>query len=305
MNPLVIAMLLRYGHLLNPFGKKRDLPKPLDQLTLADDIVVEAIASFQRFHSYTLEPIVAAFEPQKASPAVPNDGRLDRATERLLTMPRCDCPDHGSKMQFHTGDGAELALGRGNWAKCNGAESHHRAVLKFLNEPPAFLTPIWSEIWANVVESYAEIGLELIRDDSAVRSNIEVSFVRPDGGWIGLAIVGNGVTCGDTIWARFDQAYRPGNLLNEWTTLIRHELGHNCGLQHSSGGVMNPYIIAGLPTSWRSDPSHPLLVQRFGGERIPTSSPPDRELVLAWRDRKTGTFELASVIPEQPGVWPT
>ena len=297
MNPLIL-LLLKYGHLLFPFGKSRGFIKPLSELTLDDDFVREALASFQAFHRNNLEPLVAAFEPRK-SPVVRMDGVLDPPTERLLTSARCDCPD------YTVGLGTEMAVGGGNWRECNGASGFHRATIRITTPIPAFLQPVWDEVWRQVCDSYAEIGLDLVRDDNAARPQIDMSFVRPDGGWIGLAIVGYNVRCSDTIWARFDQGYKPPNLVSEWTTLIKHELGHNCGLQHSSGGVMNPYIVAGLPVSWRGDPSHPLLVERFGGERVPTSTPVERELVLAWRDKRTGQFELASTLPDQTGAWPT
>jgi hypothetical protein len=111
--------------------------------------------------------------------------------------------------------------------------------------------------------------------------------------------VGNGLDCKSRIWAKFDRAYRPGNLRREWGTLLKHEFGHNCGLGHSNGGVMNPYIIAGLPQFWpESDPSYRLLVQRYGGKPIPSVGGGDRvfDLVLAKRYEDTGQYEPVQVL---------
>jgi hypothetical protein len=56
-------------------------------------------------------------------------------------------------------------------------------------------------------------------------------------------------------------------------TLIKHELGHNSGLGHSRGGVMNPSIINGLPVSWKNDPSESQLRKWYGGEPVPGGNP--------------------------------
>ena len=94
--------------------------------------------------------------------------------------------------------------------------------------------------------------------------------MRLAGSTIGLAIVGRGQSCRTSIWAKFDPGYQPANVVREWTSLVKHELGHNMGLSHSQGGVMNPSIIAGLPVSWRGDPSEPILSRWFGGKPVPT-----------------------------------
>jgi len=295
----LIELLNQYGHLLCPFGEPRTLSKSIEKLTMDDDIVHDAVASYQAMHATAMEPIIAAFYPKRTSAAVKPDGVMGPATKALLETARCACPDYDMALPM------EMA-GSGNWRGCNGIGDFHCAIVKITTPIPSFLQPHFDLIWSQTVESYAELGLLLRRDDNAVRPQIEVSFVQPSGGWIGLAIVGNGVQCGDTIWAQFDKNYRPASLVSDWTSLLKHEFGHNCGLQHSSGGVMNPYLMTGLPVSWIGDPSHQLLVQRFGGVRVPSANPPsERELVLCW---KTGDrFEVVTRYPNQPntGVWPT
>lgn len=279
---LLISILERTGHLWNPFGKLRDIVD-LTGLTINSGIVRDAIASFQSFHSQPLEHVASGIFPKKTSPSVPVTGDLDPATKALLTTARCSCPDYGA---------AEVAeAGTGNWRGCYGIGPFHSAEVRFLNDPPEFLAPVFNTVWSRVVDAYAELGLLFSRNDTSSTPNIDVSFVVPDGSWIGLAIVGSGQGCQDNIWAKFDKRYKPANIISEWTTLLKHELGHNCGLQHSQGGVMNPYIMPNLPVSWRGDPSYNLLVNRFGGNPVPrVPLPTDRVLALAWKN-PDGTYE--------------
>lgn len=267
----LVAFLDHYGHLRHPFGEHRGISSAVvPNLTLKDQLVRDALESYQAFHSTPLEHIASGIFSAITSPVT---GEMDEPTTVLLNTARCQNPDYASAF-------AEEA-GAGNWNGCHGIGPFHCASVKFLNKPPDFLAPHFATIWERVVDSYAEVGLLFERNDSAF-SNIDISFVQPDGGWIGLAIVGTGQGCQDQIWARFDKNYKPANLISEWTTLMKHELGHNCGLSHSQGGVMNPYVIPELPVSWGGDVSAPLLRQRFGGTAIPRK-PTSRTLVLAWQ----------------------
>jgi hypothetical protein len=265
-------------------------------LTTSDQVVRDAIESYQAFHMPVMEPILAAFYPRSTSPSVKLDGLLGPATTQLLETARCACPDYDAAL-------AGEQAGSGNWSGCHGIGNFHAAVVRFRNQPPAFLLSVIDTVWSRVVDAYAELGLLFQRDDTADTSNVDISFVQPDGGWIGLAIVGQGQRCGDQIWAKFDRGYQPANVLSEWTTLIKHELGHNCGLSHSSGGVMNPYIVGGLPVSWRNDPSWGLLASRFGGQPVPRA-PQQRDLVLAWQ--YGNRFEVIQKIDTTGGgpFWP-
>lgn len=267
----LVSFLDYYGHLHQPFGERRGIrASAIPHLTLRDQLVRDALESYQAFHSTPLEHIASGIFSHIHSPIT---GELDEPTSILLNTARCQNPDYAAA--------ATEEAGTGNWNGCHGIGPFHCASVRFLNNPPDFLSPLMPTIWNRVVDAYAEVGLLFDRDDAAP-SNIDISFVQPDGGWIGLAIVGTGQGCKDQIWARFDKNYKPANLVSEWTTLIKHELGHNCGLSHSQGGVMNPYVIPGLPVSWSGDVSLPLLRQRFGGVVLPRK-PTSRTLVLAWQ----------------------
>lgn len=280
----LIRFLDHYGHLRRPFGEERhDVPEFLNVLDVKSDIVQDALQSYRSFHTVPLEHIAAGIWPVDASPAITGYGSngsqlLDQPTTILLNSARCDCPDYSAAVA------EELPAGSGNWSGCFGIGQFHSAHIKFLNAPPSHVAPVFDTIWQRVVDAYAEIGLLFTKVDQNDFANIEVTFTELGGSTIGLAIVGSGEGCQSTIWARFAPSYRPANTVSEWTTLLKHELGHNCGLQHSNGGVMNPYIVAGLPVSWKNDVSFPLLAQRFGGQQIPSVTPKSRTLVLAWQN---------------------
>lgn len=296
----IIERLKLYGHLERPRGVPSGLWPTIDELTLDAPPVQAAIESFQVMHAAVLEPLVAKHHPERSSTAVVADGKIGPATEELLETARCRVPDYAF---------SEPLLGSGSWKGCHGIGEFHAAKVKINTAGlPSFLAPVFDEVWRRTVESYEEVGLRFMRDDTTLRPQIEISFVKPDGGWIGLAIVGQNETCSTpSIWARFDKGYQPANVLSEWTTLFKHELGHNCGLSHSSGGVMNPYVLKGLPVSWKGDPSHNLLVKRFGGVPVPGGGPVSRERVIAWR-YPDGRYETILVIPADtasPGLFPT
>ena len=165
-------------------------------------------------------------------------------------------------------------IGGGNWPGCHGVGDFHSATVAFnMVGCPSHVRPHMEEIWRRVVAAYREIGLLLVRDDNNPRPNIAASWVPQSDGWIGLAIVGSGQGCSDSIWCRYLASYRGGNtdeqIINQWTTLILHEIGHNCGLSHTSGGIMNPSLINGLPPSWAGDPSERTLRRWYGGQPVP------------------------------------
>ncbi|HWL09375.1 MAG TPA: hypothetical protein VNQ76_13285 [Planctomicrobium sp.] len=289
----IIRLLNSTGHLAMPFGKQQGV-WPVDEeekLSLQVAEVREAVRSYQSMYSSTMEHLVAKHHPDRSSVQVIPDGDIGPATLELLGTSRCACPDYAQSI-------AEPALGSGNWKSCHGIGDFHCAKVKLVNSFPSFLAPVWDEVWARVVAAYDEVGLrfELTNGNDY---NTTIEFVNPNGGWIGLAIVGTGsLSCTSKIWSKYDRNFRPSNVLSEWTSLIKHELGHNCGLDHSSGGVMNPYIISGLPVSWKGDPSWSLLARRFGGQPVKSKNPTPliRDLVVAWK-YSDGTYEDLLKVP--------
>lgn len=302
----IISILENTGHLRFPFGVPETVPAvgaPDYPTSLQDPLVVHAVQSYQSFMSPALEPLVAKHHPERASASVSVDGVVGPATDELFSLPRCEYPDHGLVQM--------AAIGSGSWKSCHGIGQFHAASVKIdRTNLPGFLAPLWDEVLRRVTSAYDEMGLRFWFDGrSPVQT--ELSFVKNSDGWIGLAIVpGNALSCNSNpIWLRFLATYRGGNsdeaIITQWTSLVKHELGHNCGLGHSSGGVMNPSIINGLPTSWKGDPSEPLLKSRFGGVPVsgvptPPLPPPTGEgyipdLIIEFKGKKYRAFPMAGV----------
>lgn len=287
-----IERLAQAGHLYSPFGEPVKGPWPMEELTVDSRPVRDAVESFQAMYSPILETMQIALQPDNPS-RFRITGDLDPVTVRLLGTARCACPDYMIMGDF--------AVGAGNWANCWQANGFHRMIVNVITSGmPEHVRPLWDQIKRETKQAYAAVGLDIVFQENLTSNqyNTKLTFVEPDGGWIGLAIVGIGQKCSDRIWLKLDKGYKPANVASEYRTLLMHELGHNCGLQHSQGGIMNPYIIKGLPPSWKRDPSEPALNSRFGGQPVPGGdSPVERDLVTAWR-YPDGRYEVINVIED-------
>jgi hypothetical protein len=230
------------------------------------------------------------------------DGHCGVYTQAMLDIRRCAFPDFlppkDAHFQFEDPRLQEVmcrlqetgieAVGSGNWPRCHGVGNYHSASVRIdMTGIASFLTPIFKDVLSDVRIAYAKVGCLFRFVDSNGKDmvtgeqfngpiNINFSFVQRSDGWIGLAILGNNQGCSSRIWCRYLATYRPSNVRREWVTLIKHELGHNCGSGHLRGGTMNPSIVTGLPsTTWgSSDPFLPWLNQRFGGQPVPIDDNP-------------------------------
>lgn len=303
----IIALLEKTGHLRFPFGVQESVPAVGDKFyptSLQDPLVIRAVQSYQAFMAPAIEPLIAKHYPERTSASVNMDGQVGPAMLELFDAPRCEYPDHGIAA-------AHAAIGGGSWKSCHGIGDFHSASVRINRANlPSHLEPVFEDVLTRVQRAYDEVGLRFWFDGrSPVQT--ELSFVNSSDGWIGLAIVPNtALSCSTSpIWLRLLSTYRGGStaeaIAQQWTSLIKHELGHNCGLSHSSGGVMNPSIVNGLPWSWKNDPSEGLLRSRFGGVPIPTTptpgpNPPPVEgyipdLELIWKGKKYRAYPQASV----------
>lgn len=188
------------------------------------------------------------------------------------------------RMQRNT---AEAIGSGGNWAGCNQIGNFHCAAMRV--NPAGMnprIVPLWKQVMLNVRQAYAGIGLlwkfigmngqDLLTGENFT-GNIQtnLTFVSQSSGWIGLAILTTGEGCGSTIWLKLLSSYLGGTtdaqITNQITTLLAHEAGHNCGLNHTRGAVMNPSLVTGLPVGiWpESDPSTPRLRTMYGGVPVP------------------------------------
>ncbi len=262
-NEEIVDLLTVTGHMTCPHGKPRELrdlggfdrAKHLHKAALDDDYLEDAIASYQDFHSHLGDELCLKHHRRPLR----CDGELGPATRELFDRPRCECPDYGPDVQPATGDG--------NWKGCHDFANFH--AVKFYVDTrnlPGFLEPHIEEILANAIAAYDAIGLRWIRTYDKAEANTVVSW-EVGRGWIGLAIVGQGQKCNDRIWCKFSQSYKPGNIVRMYSGLVCHEWGHNAGLQHTRGGIMNPYLLS-LPASWQGDPSYSILARKFGGKPV-------------------------------------
>lgn len=251
----VIKRLRKYGHLnVNDDQARR--------LSIGDQIVQDAVASYQRMWHTEL----TALSPNGVGLV---DGWAGPVTETLLRQPRCACADFA------------LETGRGSWpVGCHPDWPNNHAFTINVDKSgmPSYLNDVFEPAYESCRASYADVGIAFVREDGNRRANTQVTFVRGSG-WIGLAIVPNSPQCGEVIWAKYDNRYRPADLENQWARLLAHEFGHNMGMGHITGGTMNPFIIGGeyTRTQWRGDPSFPKLERFFGGKPIGGEGPKDPE----------------------------
>lgn len=252
---------------------KKQVPdeQAVDKLLLTSREVRDAIAEFQAFNATALRPLTYKHHGQEPE----HDGVVGPATAELIDMPRCACPDVGPDVEMATGSGSWPAGCHPDWP------NNHAFTVSFNNSPPSYLgslsdpNSVISRAWELCRLAYADMGMVFIREDGP-DANTQVIWTR-GAGWIGLAIVPNRPQCHETIWAKFDNRYSPNDLVNQWARLLAHEFGHNMGKGHTSGGVMNPYILSGefTPTEWRGDPTESTFRRWFGGKPVDIDGPDD------------------------------
>lgn len=214
------------------------------------------------------------------------DGEAGPATYEALSIPRCGAPDF-APARVMGWDGAE-AVASGPWKRCHNVGDFHAVSVEWQNAAPASLKEkfnsertVFQEAMRRCVIGYAEIGLlvhfsgpgtEAKTPKSPVQ--IKASFVGSSAGWIGLAVIGNnGLGCSaNQLWCRYLSSYGRNFGLEErshfWAILLMHELGHNCGLGHTRGGIMNPSINR-TAARWVGDTAQSWMAGRFGGVKVP------------------------------------
>ena len=282
-------------------GRLFSVPQALlGTLTLSDSIVIDALIDLSKFHAP--EIAVRTLDEHGRLPIF--DGEIGPAMTKFFNediQKRCPVPDYAAPkgVVFQFADPAlqevalamqhaEPALGIGNWKNCHNITDAHCAIVQVNpGNMPGHVQPVFNDILRQVQKAYADVGLLFLFVDgnkkdiltgTVVESNvnIDMSFVRKSDGWIGLAIVGTNQTCGSRIWCRFLATYlggtTPAQIIQQWVSLIMHELAHNCGFGHTSGGVLNAFLINGLPGIWApNDPATPKMKQAFGG--VPVAVP--------------------------------
>lgn len=281
-------------------------PKDVAKLQPNDSAFKQGITGLAKMMIRDYAPLFVA-KTRSAAPAF--DGELDSAILSVMSLPRCDVPDYapppGAKFLLEDPrvqevaermqrDYALPALGPGNWPSCHNIGKFHCALIRvnLKTKPTWFTDALFKRVVANNVKAYDGVGCHLIYVDQNMKDiltgedrtgqhvDIESSWTQLSGNAIGLAIVGNDIDCIQNIWQEFDPDYKGGTtddaIVQQQSSLHRHETGHNHGLGHFNGWTMNPSIVNGLPVDvWSpSDPARATLDVKYGGEPYVAGSPP-------------------------------
>lgn len=199
------------------------------------------------------------------------NGEIDAGTLYHMELPRCGCSD------FVT----EPMGGAGSWPMgCHNSGTFHRVKIYFeQTQMPSHWRSVFEESFSLVQATYRDMGIDLERTTVKSEANITVSWERSRS-WIGLAQVGRNQRCTTQYFAKFDNAYGSSftrdQLVNQLAMLMGHEWGHNMGMSHSNGGIMNPTLSRFKFTtkSWRGDPHEPTMKRWFGGIPYQVDTPP-------------------------------
>ena len=290
---IAVRVLHQTGHLWEVKQEDLYLLKPSDQ------VFIDGLIRFTKLDSsrYTRHVI-------NAHGRLPTfDGEVGPAVAAMVTEEggRCWVPDIApppdAEFQFEDPalqlvaqrmqlNAVMAATGAGNWAGCWGVGNYHCAICQIDDTNlPSHVRPVWLEILKECQEAYAVFGLLIYFVDRNMvdlltgkkvngTANTKLKFVMSSSGWIGLAIVGQGETCGDVIWIQLLATFARSEVVSiiklVWWALLTHEFGHNCGFGHTNGGIMNPSLIRPTRTRWEpSDPTVPKLKLGYGGQPVP------------------------------------
>lgn len=274
---------------------QKDLPK----LTADMPVVIEALRAFAMGDSYRYTNHVL-----NSHKRVPNfDGEVGPAMAMyVMDGARCPVPDFappaGVSFLFEDPGVQQIALkmqrdalaalgSGGNWAGCNNMPNIHcGAMLVNTAGISPKVAPHVKTILTAVRKAYAGIGflwkfigmdgVDILTGEKFEGTiQTKLSFVQSSSGWIGLALVGNRESCSSVLWLQLLATYIGGTtvdqIINQQFSLLTHEAGHNLGLGHTNGGIMNPSLQNGLPVGvWsQNDPSTQKLISLYSGVSVP------------------------------------
>ena len=252
-----------------------------DSNPLDSQVCKNALMSCQAFNhsamNYHAEDLYQ--EPHRVT------GNVGSVTEVYMHSPRCPLPDFvpppGAVIdvedhQLRKAIESMKAIGAGSWEmpcqkECTFVVDETRM--------PAELRSYWDLVLRDVVNDFRRRGWGLVDGTGAgTTPHIRISFENLDHlgrGVIGLAELPSG-SCNDSLFCKMHPGYRPGDT-DQNRQLLQHELGHNGGLLHTAGGVMNSSLSDGWVGFVDTDPSTPRLNRFFGGEPVdpePPAPPP-------------------------------
>lgn len=286
------------GQLWGPQNKDGPNIKPgdLKKLKPFDSAMRDAFSGLAKMMVRTYAPSFA-----KHYGTVPDldDVKIDAALLETMETPRCEVPDYapppGASFLFDDPLVQQVAeemqrvvakaIGRnGNWPRCHGAGDFHSSIIQIdETHRPAWMTDaILIPVLRNTEQAYWAIGSHVIfvnknmkgyvdgKDYYGHHVDVKSSWVPSSTSWIGLAILTLGLGCSDEIWQRYLNTYKGGSppeiIIRQNTKLFIHETGHNHGLPHTNGFIMNPSILNDEQITWTpADPSTAKLKMEYGG----------------------------------------
>jgi hypothetical protein len=338
LSQFAIRVAWEYGHFWspdNPEGSNISF-NDLANLKPSDPVVVQAMISLAKMDStaYTKLSLVHHGRP----PSFDGDAE-DPAMAAMVESDRCPIPDYlpppGTECAFEDPNvqavvekmqkGTEEAIASGGWPNCHGAVNYHCMAIRV---NPAGMNPkyahLWKKIMQNVQKANCEIGLlmrfigmdgkDLLTGETWTSNiNSELTFVQSSSGWIGLAIVGQSESCGSKIWLKLLATYTGGNtdpvMEQQISALLLHEGGHNMGLMHTNGGIMNPSMTQGNPVGqWPpNDPSRPRLRSLYSGVPVPIpgggTPNPNPNPVPDTLEKRVRDLEVRNIVNEVTMQW--
>jgi hypothetical protein len=313
ISQFAIRVAWETGHFWGPDNPEGHDITQEDLMTLqpSDPVVVAAMISMSR-----MEPARYAKHVAEQHGRAPHfDGEIGPAIAAMVSEEnaRCPIPDFapppGTSFLYDDPDLqlivermqldaiTEQAIGPGSWQNCHGQNGIHCMSIRVnpANMNPR-VVPLWRQIMINVRNMYAGVGLlikfidmnnaDMLTGEKFTSTiNSDLTFVLRSDGWIGLAILAQREACGGRIWLKLLASYLGGTtdaqIINQQSTLLAHEIGHNTGMGHTAQGwVMGPAITNGLPVGiWHpNDPATPRMKREFGGVPVPipggTPTPP-------------------------------
>lgn len=255
----------------------------VSRLTLNDRAAKEAIAAWQSFDA-NFDAMALILHLRK----IIADGDVGPVTATMLNAPRCPIPDFAPPPNASFDYGipdlneavksyqkfAEYKGGSGSWPKCDPQRPDVHSTRVNLNTSKASTKQkgMLKAATELVEKCEAEIGQAVrhIFDGDANEAEHDVRFEYIAGGVIGYAYFPEPDTCDQVVQCRIDNSYDPGTVT--FANLLTHEYkGHSDGLDHTSGGIMNPSIITYDPLTWIGDKHEKTKRKYYGGVPIPTS----------------------------------